>query len=124
MGARCCSARTALGILPCGSSPDSIRRLGPSLPAHGRRARAHDNKGLNTVATIAEIFNLARQLHQAGQLWQAEPLYRQILDADPNHADAHHLLGVCFYQNGSMEDAVAAIRRALEIKPETTYYLL
>jgi len=69
------------------------------------------------MPTVAETFALALQHHQAGNLRLAEPLYRQVLQADPNHADSHHLLGVLAYQTGRYDQAVTAIRHALTLNP-------
>jgi hypothetical protein len=33
-------------------------------------------------------------------------IYRQVLDIDPDHADANHLLGVLLYQLGNHAQAV------------------
>lgn len=55
--------------------------------------------------------------HQAGQLQQAEQLYRQVLEVEPKNADALHLLGVIASQAGEYEAAVNLITQALEIKP-------
>ena len=46
------------------------------------------------MATIAELLDLAARYHQSGNLQQAEMLYGKILQADPGHATAHHLLGL------------------------------
>ena len=43
---------------------------------------------------LADALQRALRHHQAGQLAQAEPLDREILRAQPRHADALHLLGV------------------------------
>ena len=51
--------------------------------------------------------------HQAGRLGRAEALYRKILLADPEHADALHLLGVLAFQCGRMTAALQLIERAL-----------
>ena len=40
------------------------------------------------------IMNNAIRFHQAGQLAEAENLYRRILNDDPTDPDALHLLGV------------------------------
>ena len=50
------------------------------------------------MATIAEALALALRHHQAGNLPQAEQLYRQILQADPSHAESCHLLGMLALQ--------------------------
>ena len=69
------------------------------------------------MATISEALALAVQHHQAGRLQVAEQLYRLILQAEPNHADAIHLLGVIAYQFGRLDEAAASYRRAIEIDP-------
>ncbi|MBL8827173.1 MAG: hypothetical protein JNM18_09315, partial [Planctomycetaceae bacterium] len=43
---------------------------------------------------------MAVRYHETGQLVQAENIYRQILEVDPTHADAWHLLGVVANQTG------------------------
>ena len=67
--------------------------------------------------TIQQIFNLARQRHQAGRLDEAEQLYRQVLAQQPSHADAMHFLGVLSYQVGRNDNAVDLIRRAIALNP-------
>ena len=47
--------------------------------------------------------------HQAGRLLQAEAIYRRILKAQPDDADALHLLGVVAHQRGEHEEAAAKI---------------
>jgi len=70
------------------------------------------------VPTVAETLALAVQYHQAGDLAQAEHLYRHILTVDPNHATALHLLGVVEHQRGKNDRAVEHIARALRLKPD------
>jgi len=65
-------------------------------------------------ASIQEMFEQAKQHQQAGRLAAAEALFRQILEQDPKHADALHLLGVVLYQSGRAEQAVEHICRAIE----------
>lgn len=42
--------------------------------------------------TIQQTFDLALRHHRAGCLQQAEPLYREILGRQGNHADTHMLI--------------------------------
>jgi tetratricopeptide (TPR) repeat protein len=67
--------------------------------------------------TIGEMFNQAVLFHQRGQLAQAEPLYRQIIEINPNHADAHHLLGLLARQSGQRQAAGSLIQRAISLNP-------
>ena len=49
---------------------------------------------------------------------EAEGLYQQVLQADPNQPVALHLLGVIAYQGGKNDIAVDLITKALAIKPD------
>jgi predicted O-linked N-acetylglucosamine transferase (SPINDLY family) len=60
--------------------------------------------------------------HQAGRLQQAEAIYRRILQAQPDDADALHLLGVVAHQRGEHEAAVTRIRHAIRINPRIAEY--
>lgn len=56
--------------------------------------------------------------HQAGRLAEAEAGYRTVLDGEPDHADALHLLGVVALQRGDAQAAVGLIRRAITVNPD------
>jgi Tfp pilus assembly protein PilF len=56
--------------------------------------------------------------HQAGQLLQAEQIYRQILKQQPQNADALSLLGVIACQQTRLEEGITLYRQALAIKPD------
>ena len=67
------------------------------------------------MATTSETLALAMQHHQSGRLQEAEPLYRLILQSNPNHADALHLLGLIAHQVGNRPAAVEYICRAIQL---------
>ena len=67
--------------------------------------------------TIQQALDLAIQHHRAGRLPQAEAIYRQILEADPNHPSALHLIGAIAHQMGKNDIAVDFITQALALKP-------
>src|SRR3954454_18132799 len=69
------------------------------------------------MATTAELIDLARKHHRAGDLPQAESLCRQVLQADPAHATALNLLGVIAYQTGHYDVAAALLRDAVAHAP-------
>jgi Tfp pilus assembly protein PilF len=69
------------------------------------------------MATINELFELAVRYHRSGNLRQAEPLYRQVLQAEPAHAAAHHMLGRLAHQSGQHQAAIALIRQAVALDP-------
>jgi len=66
---------------------------------------------------IQQALGIAIQHHSAGELSQAEGIYQQILEADPNQPDALHYLGVLAHQMGNNDVAVELIGKALAIKP-------
>ncbi len=69
--------------------------------------------------TIAETFQNAVGLHQAGRLAEAESLYGRILAAEPRHFDALHLLGVIEAQRGRFAAAERWFGQALQIDPRS-----
>lgn len=69
------------------------------------------------MTTISEALQTALGHHQAGRLTEAAHIYRQILQAQPRHAEAMHLLGVVAHQSGQHEAAIELITHAIEIDP-------
>jgi protein O-GlcNAc transferase len=64
------------------------------------------------------MLEIAVKHHQAGDLRQAEQIYRQILERDPNDVNALNLLGVLCSQQGQHELGVGFISEAIRRKPE------
>ena len=73
-------------------------------------------------STLPVSIDDAIRHHQAGRLGEAERLYRAMLDAEPDHPDALHLLGVLLTQQGEYDDAVAHIRAALNVDRDSTLF--
>lgn len=69
-----------------------------------------------TVATSAKL-QTAIAAHQRGDLQQAGVLYLEILEVEPDHFDALHLLGVYALQSGDAQAACDLIGRAVEVNP-------
>lgn len=69
------------------------------------------------MADSNETLRLAMDHHQQGRLDEAEALYRQILNDDPNHADANHLMGVAACQRGNAEEGAQFIAKAITASP-------
>jgi tetratricopeptide (TPR) repeat protein len=70
------------------------------------------------MLTVPQALDLAVKHHQAGQLRRAEQIYRQILEVEPRHADALHLLGVIAYQLGHHDLAIDYVSRAVSHQPD------
>ncbi len=64
----------------------------------------------------------ARALHRAGNVAAAEPVYRDILEHDPAHPEALHLLGVAALQTGDAGGALALVERAIAADESASSY--
>lgn len=64
----------------------------------------------------------AMNWHRSGDFERAETVYRQILQGEPNNADAQHLLGVVAYQRGNSLEAIEWIRRAIALDDSVALY--
>jgi FkbM family methyltransferase len=69
------------------------------------------------MTSTAEALSQGWQLHQSGDLTGAERVYRGVLEADPNDANAWCYLGMACHDQDRLEEAVAAYRRAIRIQP-------
>ena len=64
------------------------------------------------------LLQLAVAAHQAGDLIQAETLYRAVLAANRDQFDAKRRLGVLEFQRGNAQEAERLLRQALKIQPK------
>ena len=64
-----------------------------------------------------EQMHKAVALHQSGRLDEAEKMYYDILRAEPQVADALHLLGLVYFGRNQLEDCVDLITSALLVNP-------
>jgi len=63
---------------------------------------------------ISGLMAQATQAHQRSRLIEAEVLYLQVLQNQPDLCEAQHLLGVLRSQQGRYEEALALIGAALK----------
>lgn len=95
-----------------------------STPSQQPADPAMDQALQDLHQSLTQALQLAVAHQQSGQLEEAERLYRSILQAQPNHPDANHSLGVLAVQ---MKQAVAGLpyfAAALEARPERKPYWL
>ncbi|MBY6266191.1 tetratricopeptide repeat protein, partial [Azospirillum sp. 412522] len=69
------------------------------------------------MVTLSQALLIALDHHQAGRVAEAEDIYRRILGADPEHADAMELLGVLAAQTGRPAEAGRRLRLAVALRP-------
>lgn len=91
--------------------PDETRK---SYPA--RASEAAISAAGATVDLDSKLAD-ALDLHRSGQLGPAEEIYRQILEANPDHPEALHLLGALALQAGHGDEAIRFMEHSLELNP-------
>jgi predicted TPR repeat methyltransferase len=68
-------------------------------------------------AGLQEKLDFAVQQHRAGKLQKARKVYKKILKASPQHADALHMLGLLEHQSGDNATAINLFHKAAEAGP-------
>ncbi|HEV3448124.1 MAG TPA: tetratricopeptide repeat protein, partial [Gemmataceae bacterium] len=67
------------------------------------------------MPTPDELLAIALGHHQAGNLRQAEEIYRRVLQTNPHNANAWHLLGLAAHHAGRNQEAIELIRQAIAL---------
>jgi tetratricopeptide (TPR) repeat protein len=78
--------------------------------------------GAVVTSDIGELLAAGLKHQQAGRLAEAETCYQRVLAAQPNHADALHLLGVLAHQVRRHDLAVELIGQAIKRNGENAIY--
>ena len=74
------------------------------------------------ASRIDGLYELAFRRHQAGQLREAEELYRSILEVDSRQLDCLYFLGMIALQDGRPNDAVGLIGQAIAANDKIATY--
>ena len=104
-------------------TPNKIGRNDPCPCGSGKKYKQCCEQTGAAPQIISNNFNPQHALqtamaqHQAGNLPQAEALYKQVLQTAPNQPDALHLLGLIAKQKGDLKTAVQLMRKALNFNP-------
>lgn len=72
--------------------------------------------------TINQSLQNAIRSHQAGNLSEAKKLYQRILQSQPRHPDALHMLGLVESQLGHMATGIELITEAIAVNPGMAGY--
>ncbi|MCS7264760.1 MAG: tetratricopeptide repeat protein [Armatimonadetes bacterium] len=74
---------------------------------------------------LAELLSRADALRYNGRYEEAEKLYLQILEQEPNNSAAHHGLGLVYYlHGGDFEKSLNEFKKAVELDPDNVLYRL
>ena len=74
--------------------------------------------------TIDEALQQGIAAHKAGNLQDAEKLYKGILGAQPKHPDANHNLGILAVGVGQVDASLPYFKTALEASPNVEQFWL
>jgi predicted O-linked N-acetylglucosamine transferase (SPINDLY family) len=69
------------------------------------------------AAKKQEVLSKAFALHQAGNLNDAETLYKSLLASDPRNETILNLLGTACLQKGNLEEGVRLLKTSLQVNP-------
>jgi len=70
-----------------------------------------------SLPSPADAMTLALEHYGAGRLRESEDICREVLEREPAHADALHLLGVLAHRNSRSAFAVELMSRAVKLDP-------
>ncbi|MBI3839525.1 MAG: tetratricopeptide repeat protein [Planctomycetia bacterium] len=70
------------------------------------------------MANFVDLFAQAQAFHLAGRGRDAEPLYRQILAADPTNVGILCLFGTICHELGNLDEAIASLKEAVRLRPD------
>jgi tetratricopeptide (TPR) repeat protein len=78
---------------------------------------------LQIPPSLDDLFALAAGHQRNGELGRAAAIYGQILQQDPNNADALHQRAIVAYQSGDRENAILFLQRAVRLAPTNEHFL-
>lgn len=88
----------------------------PTSNSHNVLQGLMDNE--SAAKDVDEMLAQAIAHHRDGELTKAEWAYEALLQLDPDHIDANHLLGVVAHQMGNTPLAIERINKSLNLRPE------
>lgn len=94
-----------------GQYPVAIQRFDSALTVDSRNPDAYYNKA-------AVFHRVGTQNRDQSQLTQAESLYRQALDLNPDHVDAHRGLAVLLTETGRVQQAFELMKNWAVSSPQ------
>lgn len=87
------------------------------LPPQGRQRADKAPPGAARAAEVGRLLQRGMTLQKSGQLWQAHECYQAVLERDPGHPDALHLLAIIALEAMRVAEATDMLKRAVARKP-------
>ncbi|WP_053076781.1 tetratricopeptide repeat protein [Caenimonas sp. SL110] len=99
-----------------------VERVRAALEQFANDRAATSMKPVPAIASpVAEEFKAAFAAHQAGRVDEAKAGYERVLQADPSHADAWHLLGGVMLREKRYAEAEQHMRKALSLREDPVF---
>ena len=76
------------------------------------------------MSQIKELIHLGKEYFDRKEYHKAERFLMKVVDANPNYADVHNLLGVINHVGGRFQTAINCFEKALKINPKYTEAML
>ena len=89
--------------------------------AKGNKAKVAEYEKKFAVANPDKpeiLYNQAVEFYNKGDAKAAEPILKQILAANPEYANAHYLIGMCYVNLGKVPDLRRHFKEYLRIEPK------
>ncbi len=95
------------------------------LETEGIASALHKQEAVNFAAKhgIPQTMQIGYGHHQAGRLSEAARAYEQVLQDEPDHPEALHLLGVVSQQLGKSEASLQLLDKAILGSPSNPFFL-
>jgi tetratricopeptide (TPR) repeat protein len=98
---------------PAEGTPGAGLELPPSAQG-GEEA----GKKAEKVKELGDTYNRGVEAMHAGQMDDAETLFKQVIAEFPDLAAAHHNLGYVYEKKGNIEGAEAEFRKSMQLQPK------
>ena len=104
-----------------GDNPPLMGTLMEAYRAKGDKAKAAEYEKKYIAANPDQpdvIYNQAVELYNKGKFKDAEPLLLKVVEAKPDHAKAHYLLGMCYVNLNKIPDMKKHLNEYLKLDPK------
>jgi tetratricopeptide (TPR) repeat protein len=100
----------------------SAARAAAIIAAEASHAGLAASRPQTEAAAPGQTLILAERKRRQGFLADADELTRGAAAAQPDNAEAVHMLGIIAHQSGNLDEAIAHVRRATMLRPDVALY--
>jgi Flp pilus assembly protein TadD len=101
----------------------TLQPIAAAPPRLAEAIRAHQDLAQERPGDLEVLNDLGNLLVLAGEMTEAEQIYRQALDIDDEFAKTHYNLALLLHQTERRREAKRELQRALELRPNDPWTL-